>query len=335
MAELYTSRAKFAKNQQRAFIVKSSKALGWRHSEVAYCLNISPRTLTDWKREKFLMTIKAAEILSRRSRVQLPRNLEIREPFWYISRESSSRGGRIIYKRYGRIGGDPAFRQRKWREWWEKEGQFRPHPILSKRIPIKKPEKSETLAEFVGILIGDGGISKRQVAITLHRIDDKEYMNFVVNMARKLFQVKPAIYHDKNGLADDIVISRTELVDFCIKHLGLKLGNKIAQQIDIPDWIKRNRKFRFACVRGLVDTDGSIFTHNYRVHGKLYSYKKLSFTSFSKPLVLSVHNIFREIGLKPRLTQGRDVRLDSIYDMQRYFQVVGSHNPKHLKRYKN
>ena len=47
----------------------------------------------------------------------------------------------------------------------------------------------------------------------------------------------------------------------------------------------------------------------------------------------AVFNILKDVGLNPRLAQSRDVRLDSVKDMQRYFQFIGSHNPKHLQRY--
>jgi len=86
-------------------------------------------------------------------------------------------------------------------------------------------------------------------------------------------------------------------------------------------------------MRGLTDTDGCIFTHRYKVNGKFYTYKKLVFTSYSKPLRQSVFNILRGVSLNPRLAQDRDVRLDSIKDMQRYFQLISSHNPKHLNKY--
>jgi len=66
-----------------------------------------------------------------------------------------------------------------------------------------------------------------------------------------------------------------------------------------------------------------------------FIYKKLSFTSYSKPLRYSVFKIMKDNGLNPRLAQGRDVRLDSIKDMQKYFRIIGFHNPKHLERYKN
>jgi len=36
-----------------------------------------------------------------------------------------------------------------------------------------------------------------------------------------------------------------------------------------------------------MDTDGCVFTHRYKSKGKWYSYKKLYFTSLSKPLLNS------------------------------------------------
>ena len=118
-----------------------------------------------------------------------------------------------------------------------------------------------------------------------------------------------------------------------MEKLGLKQGNKIKQQVDIPNWIKRNKGYSVSCVRGLIDTDGSVFNHRYKVGGKYYSYKKLAFTSYSQPLRQSVFNVLKNKGLSPRFAQDKDVRLDSIRDMKKYFQVFSSHNPKHLKRY--
>ncbi len=123
---------------------------------------------------------------------------------------------------------------------------------------------------------------------------------------------------------------------YCTEILGLPLGNKIQQQIDIPGWIKQKREFYIACIRGLVDTDGSIFTHRYRVNDKIYGYKKMAFTSRPPVLIKSVCEGFKLLGLKSRIAQsGRDVRIDSVSELKKYFQIINSHNPKHIKRYNN
>ena len=60
----------------------------------------------------------------------------------------------------------------------------------------------------------------------------------------------------------------------------------------------------------------------------------ISWPSFrSYPLRLSVFNILKESGMNPRLNRGIDVRLDAIQDIRKYFDIINSHNPKHLKRY--
>lgn len=156
---------------------------------------------------------------------------------------------------------------------------------------------------------------------------------FVKQLMRELFNLEPGTYQDNYSRADDYYISRKALVDYFVEKLGLKKGNKVRQQVDIPIWVKMNESYLKACIRGLIDTDGSVFTHKYRVKGKEYRYKKLSFTSASQPLKTSVYKYLKSLQLNPRLGGDRDVRLDSQANIARYFNVVGSHNPKHLKRY--
>jgi len=134
-----------------------------------------------------------------------------------------------------------ALRKKKWREWWQKEGQFTCSPIF-KRKPIIKPRKNKELAEFIGIMLGDGGMTSKQAYITLHKKDDKEYIKFVSQLVEKLFGVAPSITKHSNPSVLRIVVSRVNLIDFLV-GLGLKRGNKIKQQIDLPYWIKQNNNF--------------------------------------------------------------------------------------------
>lgn len=336
MARLYKSkRAIFAKSEQRNFLVRIKNTLGIPWSHMAKFLRVSSRSLADWKREKFSMPLSAVRELARKTQTAIPRNIEIKKPFWYVSR-GSLLGGAALYKKYGQVGGDPEYRKKKWREWWNKKGRRQKHPIINVPMSINKPRLSEKLAEFVGIVLGDGGISKNQVCITLHHIDDKSYSVFVIDLIEKLFKLKPSVYHNVNDSVYDIVVSRVELVRFLTDKLGLKIGNKVKQQVDVSGWIKKNKKFKIACVRGLMDTDGSIFIHKYKVKGREYQYKKMAFTSRSKPLVIFVYNALKRLKLNPRITKnGWDARLDSIADVKKYFDIIGSHNLKHLKKYKN
>jgi len=321
----------FPPGEQRKFLLNANGILNLSCIELAKLLKISSRTLIDWKREKFSMTLKAVKILVRKTNRKMPEHIEIKNSFWYVNK-AAKLGGIAVYKKYGKIGGDPEIRKQKWYEWWEREGKYKSNLITSRKS-IKKPKYSRELAEFIGLMLGDGGISTFQISITLHYKDDKEYSKFVVALIKKLFNVPVGKYYDKKGSVTRLSVSRRELIDFCVEKLGLKQGNKIKQQIDIPSWVKQNKLYSISCLRGLVDTDGCVFSHRYKSKNKLYSYKKLSFTSYSKPLRVSVYNILKANGMNPRLSQDKDVRLDSVKDMQKYFQSIGSHNPKHLKRY--
>ena len=302
--------------------------------EMADLCGCSERTLRDWLREKYSMDLICISKLCKKSYIPLPREKKLKERYWYVSLGSSA-GGKAIMRKYGAVGGDPSHRKKKWQEWWKREGKTKPHPVINAPFPIRKPSLSEDLAEFVGIEMGDGGMSKYQLTITLHHKDDKQYVKFVAALIEKLFNVKPNLRHVKKDSVINIVVSRIELIKFCNEKLGLKIGNKIKQKLDIPSWIKRNKKFQVACMRGLIDTDGSVFAHRYKVGKNWYGYKKLSFSSHSRPLLISVYRILKNIGLNPRLTSAIDVRLDRVSDVQKYFKLVGSSNPKHWKRYRN
>ena len=333
MAELLSgNRLDFSKEVQKEFLEGCRLKLNLSNDEFASLLGISVRTLTDWKRKKFLLPEKAAKFLSRKAGIKIPEPEKLMEQFWY-AKKGARKGALSMLKKYGRVGGDPELRKAAWFRWWEKTGKFQKRKIFARKL-ITKPNKSVELAEFVGIMLGDGGMTNNQITISLNRETDYEYMMYVKNLLSKLFDVEPSLREDRDSLATDIVVSRMELVDFC-KSIGLKVGNKIKQQVDIPSWIKQNEKFMTVCVRGLVDTDGSVFNHKYRVGGKIYSYKKMDFSSCSKPLLNSVYVAIKKQGLRPRVTKdGKKIRLESIEDMKKYFSIIGSSNPKHLKRYK-
>lgn len=327
------NRIVFKKGKQRRFLEGVHCHLSI--DEMARTCACSPRTIRDWRREKFLMDENAAKLLSEKAGVPFPQSdiRELRDAYWYTTK-GATQGGYAVLRKYGRIGGDPEYRKARWRAWWEREGQFKPQPIHNDPLPVKIPKKSCDLAEFVGIMLGDGGISKYQVTITLHSENDRDYGIFVSNLIRKLFDVPVKAYKSKRFHAHDYTVSRKKLVQFCVGTLGLKMGNKVRQQVDVPYWIKNNNSYTCACLRGLIDTDGSVFSHRYRSKGKQYSYKKLSFSNASLPLVIFVYSTLMSYNIHGRITKDkRQIRIEDIEGMTRYFKHISTHNPKHLKNY--
>lgn len=321
------------KNKQREFIEAVLDKISVK--EASKLCGLSERTVRDWRRGKFTIDLATAKKLCKKTGISLPKEAEIKDDYWYTFL-GAHKGAMACLKKYGRVGGDAEKHKQKWREWWEREGKYKNFDKgIFARKSFNKPIFSEELAEFIGIMLGDGGISKNQIKITFNA-KDIEYLNFTGELISRLFDIPFGVCKRKNCLAFDVVISRVALVDFLTNEVGLKVGNKVQQQVDIPSWIKENKKFLLACVRGLVDTDGSVFKHSYKVNNKIYHYKKLAFSNQSKPLITAVCQFFKDSGFSPRVTSDKkDVRLDSIGDMKHYFEIVGSHNPRYLNNYRS
>lgn len=198
-----------------------------------------------------------------------------------------------------------------------------------KKVYLSK--KSERMAELVGILIGDGGITDYQVTITLNRITDKKYSEFVLKLINSLFHLQANKNYRESTVK--IQVSRKNLVQYLIK-LGLTKGNKIKQNVDIPDWIIKKRSYSLACLRGLIDTDGCFYSHKYQSKGKIYKYTKIAFSSRSSSLKNSVLKILRSESFNPEIDCRGGIRLYRIRDVKHYYRIVGSHNPKHIEKFK-
>ena len=300
---------------------------------MAAVLKVSARTIRDWRREKFTMSYEALKTMSRLGKIPMPKNIQHEKKFWYVTK-GARQGGLASYKKQGGIIGDPAVRAQNWREWWEKEGKAKPMPANFYPLPFSRPEKSVELAEFMGIAMGDGGMANRQFSISLHHIDDLAYSRFVIALIEKLFSIKPSVKHIEARSVNILLVSRSLLIEY-LHELGLPIGNKVEQRFDIPLWIQSNHEYMIACVRGLVDTDGCVFIHRYRVNGKLYSYKKLDFCSYSPPLIATVDTFLKSLAIHTRIAAKVDIRIESKAGIERYMQLIGSHNEKHLKKWES
>lgn len=319
-------KAKFATPEKQAlWFTKIQKILSTQ--QIAVVCDCTERTVRDWRRGKFSMPYQNLILLAKTSCTTIPK-VQLVDRYEHTSRAGKI-GGNAVMQKYGRVMIDEKVRQSEWKKWWETDGRHRIPELNTKSISI--PTIGVELAEFIGIMLGDGGMSGYQVSVTLHSIDDFEYGKFVASLMQKLFGVAPSVYMRKDVHAYSIVLARKKAVEY-LCSLGLVMGNKVRQQICIPAWILENEDYSLACMRGLMDTDGSVYLHRYRVNGTQYQYKKLCFSSASGPLRRDVQLILHRFG-SAATCSGTNVRIDAIKDVERYMRVIKSHNPKHLKRY--
>jgi hypothetical protein len=322
-------RVKFKEGAQKAFILKVERKIKSNISQLSGKLNINKRTLADWKREKYKISESALKSISNYSKIGIPRNIEIIGPYWYASKAGRA-GYSAVIKKYGKMLLNEPKRISNWKLWWKQEGKSSKNKIL---LPLNfnKPEKSDKLAEFFGIMIGDGSMNKYQLFVTLHYRDDFKFGIYVTKLMKKLFGVNPRVRRSQN--VHTYSISRVELVKY-LNNLGLKIGNKIKQNLDIPSWILKDENFSKACLRGIFDTDGCLVRHTYKSHGKVYTYKKIDITSKSEKLLSTIQIILNQLKIKNRM--GRNcIRIEAKEDVNKFFSKIGSKNPKHTNKYKN
>ncbi len=107
---------------------------------------------------------------------------------------------------------------------------FRENPQLAKecgvniRKQIVRPAFSKSLAEFIGIMLGDGGMSDYQITVTVNRETDKDYAVYIRALIKRLFSVRTAILMRK----DDAAVKK------CLWHSkggGLQSGSQQKQSI--------------------------------------------------------------------------------------------------------
>ena len=91
--------------------------------------------------------------------------------------------------------------------------------------------------------------------------------------------------------------------------------------------VAENENLTIACLRGLIDTDGSVSRR-----GRNGSQFCIQFTSHNKPLLKQVNKIGRELGIftfYDKVGTGTNKWANIL----RYFEIVGSSNLKHIIRF--
>jgi len=336
MAEpmIKNNRIKFHKGKQKEFLERILSEFNLSRPELSKALKINIRTLSDWFQEKSTLGHNGFSNLHSKYGVILPKGARILNRFWYV-KKGAKLGALMRNKLYGNPGTAAGRRKGGLISMAKfKANLHLAHKLgIKVRKRIKYPRKSVGLAEFMGVILGDGSLTNYQLRVALNRLTDYEYSIFVRGLIRKLFGLIAKEIFPKDSAAFDIVVYSKSLIDFLVKA-GLVKGNKVKNSVDIPLWIKEKRSLRLKCLRGLVDTDGSFYQYRHIIGGHSYRNYALCFTNHSVNLINSVYNILKKEKFGPSKTSKR-VYLYRKRDIARYFEIVGSNNPKHVTKYKD
>jgi hypothetical protein len=199
------------------------------------------------------------------------------------------------------------------------------------------PMENESLGEVIGIILGDGHVSsfkrgnkKRcyMIRIACNIETDNNYLTkYIPNLFNKVFGVKGNIFVAKESNAGYFSIYGKRVVEF-INDKGLKSGNKKINNQGIPNWIKQNRNYLISCIRGLIDTDGSI--HHISKNNKNL---RISYTSYIPKLLNDVRNGLISLGFHPsKIMRENQIFLSRQSEIFRYLNEIGFGNQKNLNR---
>ena len=251
------------------------------------------------------------------------------ENFWH-TKVAGSKGAYTRMNLYGNFGTLEG-RRKGGLTSIKTHNKFKTGFITLKSISV--PRHSTFLAEFLGILMGDGHLSEYQTSITTNSKTDREHALFVSKLGEKLFRVSPFVRENRKENAMDIVFSSKRLVEF-MSSLGMPQGNKIKNNLRIPLWVKESTEYSKAFIRGLFDTDGCIYLDKHCINGRIYYYLGWAVTSYSISFRSDIVRMLKRLGFAPtcRLSQ-RSVYLRKQSEVDSYFSSIGTNNQKHYKRF--
>ena len=196
----------------------------------------------------------------------------------------------------------------------------------------------EKFAELLGIMVGDGCLSTyghyHMIYISGHKIDDREYHEKTTKtLFKEVFNKKIKIYSRKDEQTLIIRFSDKNIFESLAKYLPI--GKKY-DQLKVPEEVIKNRKYLFAFIRGVVDTDGCMFFS--KQHKKYAYYPRIEIASKSKSLLDVLLSELKKNGFYGSTSKkGRNayrLEIPGERSLKLWLESIGFNNRKHIKKIK-
>lgn len=214
----------------------------------------------------------------------------------------------------------------KLRKWRAKGGKAARKNLLlgSTKKEVLLPSLNEKLAELIGIHLGDGTLTEYFLKISQDPRYDSPYVSYVETLIEDLFGALPVVREEKGRNLIYVQLFSKAVCEYLHDEWNLPYGDKVRGKATIPDAIMKDRNMAIACLRGLMDTDGSVSKDGNSISIRFYSHDKM--------LVDQVERIGRSLGIftfrNPMETGTRS--WSKVVD---YFRIVGSSNLRHIVRF--
>lgn len=211
--------------------------------------------------------------------------------------------------------------------WGQEKGGNSTKEKLNKLITI--PDiNTPKFAEFYGIMLGDGCIysNLNGFCIAGDSVLDKAFHeNHIKKLIFELFNIKPKVYYSKQSRSIRCNVYSRKICRFLIEQ-GFPAGKKKFGNLEIPSFILKNENLIKSCIRGLNDTDGTVCQHP---HSKIMLQISMTVPSLLNSCKKAFNKLNFDVGF-----YNKGVNLYGKEKIRRYFEAIGSSNPKHLIKYK-
>lgn len=199
---------------------------------------------------------------------------------------------------------------------------------------------SEALCEFYGILIGDGCISRYVSQDKTHfeiRIEGNaltDYAYYVKNLRSIILEIlgkSPKIYFRKDCNGISVSFHAKDFAIFLNENLGFPFGKK--KQISIHNSLLKDQKKMIAIIRGIFDTDGSLyFTKND--YFKKRSYPIIEIVSISRILLEQMSAFLASEGFVVKTGHGgNSIKLHGKKNLKMWMDFIGTSHIDKLSKF--
>jgi len=201
---------------------------------------------------------------------------------------------------------------------------------------------SKELAEFVGVVIGDGSIrykpdiSQYYVEIAGNMYEEKDYYNYLRDLVLDVFNLKSHLFFRQGAIR--LRVNSRKLVEFLVLELKMVPNKDKCKNVTIPEQIICDPRLLTQCLKGIVDTDGSLFLAN---KGYRKDYPSIELNTISMGLANQLKEILStnfRIGFRSHKRGNYNrlykISLNGDYMVDKWFNEIGFSNPKNLKKYK-
>ncbi|HLF54266.1 MAG TPA: LAGLIDADG family homing endonuclease [Candidatus Nanoarchaeia archaeon] len=201
-------------------------------------------------------------------------------------------------------------------------------------------KKDVACAELLGILCGDGCLSKSSIQVKYfiycsgNKLKDLDYFKrYVPRLFYEVFE-KRVVAKERTD-ENTVYIKFSDKLLFARLHkLGLPIGYKY-DELKIPPFVTKSKGLQLAFIRGVFDTDGCVVLS--KQHRTYAYYPRIEICSKSFHFLDSILAVLRRNGFFGSLSkQGKGyyrMELPGFKNLKRWLFLIGTSNKRNLLKF--